>query len=157
MTFDEDALAELAASVTEHGVPLPVFVRPTDQLQQCQLVAGERRWRAARAAGLREIPALIEQLDDDTAMEIGIIENLQREDLSPLEEAMIYDRMTHEHGYSVRRLAQKIGKDKGYVENRLRLAGAPTEIKQLVSLRKDTRSHAYELLKVEDPKKCRRL
>src|SRR6187549_2459232 len=70
---------------------------------------------------------------------------------------MIYDRMTHEHGYSVRRLAQKLGKDKGYIENRLRLAGAPTEIKQLVSLRKDTLSHAYELLKVEDPKKRRKL
>ena len=157
MTFDEDALAELAASIREHGVLQPVLVRPTDQTQQYQLVAGERRWRAARDAGLREIPALIEQLDDDTAMEIGIIENLQREDLSPLEEAMIYDRMTHEHGYSVRRLAQKLGKDKGYIENRLRLAGAPTEIKQLVSLRKDTVSHAYELLKVEDPKKRRKL
>ena len=70
---------------------------------------------------------------------------------------MIYDRMTHEHGYCVRRLAQKLGKDKGYIENRLRLAGAPTEIKQLVSLRKDTLSHAYELLKVEDPKKRRKL
>ncbi len=70
---------------------------------------------------------------------------------------MIYDRMTHDHGYSVRKLAQKLGKDKGYIENRLRLAGAPTEIKQLVSLRKDTVSHAYELLKVEDPKKRRRL
>jgi ParB family chromosome partitioning protein len=157
MTFDEDALAELAASITEHGVLQPILVRPTEDFQRYQLVAGERRWRAARAAGLGEIPALIEQLDDETALEIGIIENLQREDLSPLEEAMIYDRMTHEHGYSVRRLAQKLGKDKGYIENRLRLAGAPTEIKQLVSLRKDTLSHAYELLKVEDPKKRRRL
>src|SRR4051794_26303248 len=70
---------------------------------------------------------------------------------------MIYDRMTHDHGYSVRKLAQKLGKDKGYIENRLRLAGAPTEIKQLVSLRKDTLSHAYELLKVDDPKRRRRL
>ena len=151
MTFDEDALAELAASISEHGVLQPVLVRPTGELQHYQLVAGERRWRAARVAGLKDIPALIEQLDDETALEIGIIENLQREDLSPLEEALIYDRMTHEHGYSVRRLAQKLGKDKGYIENRLRLAGAPTEIKQLVSLRKDTVSHAYELLKVEDP------
>jgi ParB family chromosome partitioning protein len=158
MTFDEEALAELAASITEHGVLQPILVRPiSGELQRYQLVAGERRWRAARAAGLKDIPALIEQLDDETALEIGIIENLQREDLSPLEEAMIYDRMTHEHGYSLRRLAQKLGKDKGYIENRLRLAGAPTEIKQLVSLRKDTVSHAYELLKVEDPKKRRRL
>ncbi len=157
MNFDEDALHELTASIREHGVLQPVLVRPAGEPQRYQLVAGERRWRAAKAAGLTEIPALVEQLDDDTALEIGIIENLQREDLSPLEEAMIYDRMTHEHGYSVRKLAQKLGKDKGYIENRLRLAGAPVEIKQLVSLRKDTLSHAYELLKVEDPKKRRRL
>jgi ParB/RepB/Spo0J family partition protein len=157
MNFDEQALADLASSVREHGVLQPILVRPTGQPQRYQLVAGERRWRAAKIAELDVIPALIEQLDDETALEIGIIENLQREDLSPLEEAMIYDRMTHEHGYSVRRLAQKIGKDKGYVENRLRLAGAPTEIKQLVSLRKDTLSHAYELLKVEDPRKRRKL
>jgi ParB family chromosome partitioning protein len=157
MTFDEDALNDLAASIREHGVLQPILVRPTAEPQRYQVVAGERRWRAARVAGLTEIPALIEQLDDETALEIGIIENLQREDLSPLEEALIYDRMTHDHGYSVRKLAQKLGKDKGYIENRLRLAGAPTEIKQLVSLRKDTLSHAYELLKVEDPKKRRRL
>jgi ParB family transcriptional regulator, chromosome partitioning protein len=158
MTFDEAALAELAASVKEHGVLQPVLVRPhpTDP-HRYQIVAGERRWRASRAAGLHEIPALIEQLDDDTALEIALIENLQREDLSPLEEAVMYDRMVSDHGYSVRRLAQKIGKDKGYVENRLRLADAPTEIKQLVSLRKDTVSHAYELLKVEDPRRRRRL
>jgi len=158
MTFDEVALAELAASIKEHGVLQPVLVRPlpTDA-HRYQLVAGERRWRASQMAGLREIPALIEQIDDDTALEIALIENLQREDLSPLEEAIMYDRMVAEHGYSVRKLAQKIGKDKGYIENRLRLADAPTEIKQLVSLRKDTVSHAYELLKVEDPKKRRRL
>jgi len=142
MNFDEEALADLAASIREHGVLQPILVRPAGELHRYQLVAGERRWRAARVAGLADVPALIEQLDDDTALEIGIIENLQREDLSPLEEALIYDRMTHEHGYSVRRLAQKLGKDKGYIENRLRLAGAPTEIKQLVSLRKDTLSHA---------------
>jgi len=157
MNFDEDALAELAASIREHGVLQPVLIRPTDKPHHYQLVAGERRWRASRVAGLSEIPALIEQLDDETAMEIGIIENLQREDLSPLDEALLYDRMTRERGYSIRKLAQKLGKDKGYIENRLRLAGAPTEIKQLVSLRKDTVSHAYELLKVEDPKKRRRL
>ena len=157
MTFDEESLNELAASIREHGVLQPILVRPAAEPQHYQLVAGERRWRAAQKAGLREVPALIETLDDDTALEISIIENLQREDLSPLEEAMMYDRMTSEHGYSVRRLAQKLGKDKGYIENRLRLADAPTEIKQLVSLRKDTLSHAYELLKVEDPKKRRRL
>jgi ParB family chromosome partitioning protein len=155
--FDVAALDELTASVREHGVLQPVLVRPMAATNRYQLVAGERRWRAATAAGLSTIPALIEDLDDDTALEIAIIENLQREDLSPLEEAVMYDRMVKEHGYSIRRLAQKLGKDKGYLENRLRLAGAPPEIQALVSVRKDTISHAYELLKVEDPKKRRRL
>ena len=155
--FEQSALDELTASVREHGVLQPILVRPIDDTGRYQLVAGERRWRAAKAGGLATIPALIEELDDDTALEIAIIENLQREDLSPLEEAVMYDRMIKEHGYSIRRLAQKLGKDKGYLENRLRLAGAPPEIQDLVSVRKDTVSHAYELLKVEDPRKRRRL
>lgn len=156
LTFDEETLNELAASIIEHGVLQPILVRPADE-GHYQLVAGERRWRAARIAGLAEIPALIEEIDDDTALEIAIIENLQREDLSPLDEAIMYERMTTEHGYSLRKLAQKLGKDKGYIENRLRLADAPAEIKQLVSLRKDTLSAAYELLKVDDHRKRRRL
>ncbi len=155
--FEQAALDELTASVREHGILQPVLIRPIEDTNRYQLVAGERRWRAATAAGLATIPALIEELDDDTALEIAIIENLQREDLSPLEEAVMYDRMVKEHGYSIRRLAQKLGKDKGYLENRLRLADAPPEIQQLVSVRKDTISHAYELLKVEDPRKRRRL
>jgi ParB/RepB/Spo0J family partition protein len=155
--FEQAALDELTASVREHGILQPVLIRPIDDTSRYQLVAGERRWRAATAAGLATIPALIEELDDDTALEIAIIENLQREDLSPLEEAVMYDRMVKEHGYSIRRLAQKLGKDKGYLENRLRLADAPPEIQELVSVRKDTISHAYELLKVEDPRKRRRL
>jgi ParB/RepB/Spo0J family partition protein len=154
--FDKDALRELAASVREHGVLQPILVRPLGQ-NRYQLVAGERRWRAAREAGFATIPALVEDLDDDTALEISIIENLQREDLSPLEEAAMYDRMVREHGYSIRKLAEKLGKDKGYLENRLRLAGAPDEIRELVSLRKDTLSHAYELMKVQDDRKRRRL
>ena len=156
LVFDEISLEELAASIREHGVLQPILVRPLED-GEFQLIAGERRWRASRAAGLATIPALVEEIDDDTALEISIIENLQREDLSPLEEATMYDRMVREHGYSVRRLAQKLGKDKGYLENRLRLADAPQEIRELVSLRKDTLSHAYELLKVDDPKKRKRL
>ena len=156
LVFDQTSLDELAASIREHGVLQPILVRPLDG-GDYQLIAGERRWRATRAAGLATIPALVEEIDDDTALEISIIENLQREDLSPLDEATMYDRMVRDHGYSVRRLAQKIGKDKGYLENRLRLADAPEEIRELVSLRKDTLSHAYELLKVEDPKKRKRL
>ncbi|MEA2545085.1 MAG: ParB family transcriptional regulator, chromosome partitioning protein, partial [Chloroflexota bacterium] len=154
--FDESALDELANSIREHGVLQPILVRPLGE-NRYQLVAGERRWRASKKAGLTSIQALVEEIDDDTALEIAIIENLQREDLSPLEEATMYDRMIHEHCYSIRKLADKLGKDKGYLENRLRLAGAPEEIRELVSLRKDTLSHAYELLKVDDPKKRRRL
>ena len=154
--FDEDALQELAASIKEHGVLQPILVRPLGG-NRYQLIAGERRWRATREAGIATIPALVEEIDDDTALEISIIENLQREDLSPLEEATMFDRMVREHGYSIRKLAEKLGKDKGYLENRLRLADAPEEIRELVSLRKDTVSHAYELLKVQDPKKRKRL
>ena len=156
LVFDEATLEELAASIREHGVLQPILVRPLED-GEFQLIAGERRWRASKAAGLATIPALVEEIDDDTALEISIIENLQREDLSPLDEASMYDRMVREHGYSVRRLAQKLGKDKGYLENRLRLADAPEEIRELVSLRKDTLSHAYELMKVEDPRKRRKL
>ncbi len=155
LVFEESALAELSASIREHGVLQPILLRPLGD--DYQLVAGERRWRAATLAGLETIPALVEELDDDAALEIAVIENLQREDLSPLEEATIYEKMVTEHGYSIRKLAQKLGKDKGYLENRLRLADAPEEIRALVSVRKDTLSHAYELMKVEDPKKRKRL
>jgi ParB/RepB/Spo0J family partition protein len=156
LLFEESALEELAASIREHGVLQPVLVRPLSR-DRYQLVAGERRWRAATRAGLETIPALVEELDDDAALEIAVIENLQREDLSPLEEATMYEKMVTEHGYSIRKLAQKLGKDKGYLENRLRLADAPEEIKALVSVRKDTLSHAYELMKVQDPRKRKRL
>ena len=154
--FDEDALADLAASIREHGVLQPILVRPRAD-GHYQIVAGERRWRASRMAGLTEIPAIVEQIDDETALEIAIIENLQREDISPLEEAEMFERMTTEHGYSLRKLATKLGKDKGYLENRLRLVHAPDDVRELVAVRSDTLSHAYELMKVDDPRKRRRL
>jgi ParB family chromosome partitioning protein len=156
LAFDPTSLEELAASIREHGILQPILVRPLGN-GEYQLIAGERRWRASRTAGEQTIPALVEEIDDETALEISIIENLQREDLSPLDEAAMYDRMVRERGYSVRKLAQKLGKDKGYLENRLRLADAPAEIRELVSLRKDTLSHAYELMKVDDVRKRKRL
>jgi ParB family chromosome partitioning protein len=156
LVFNQETLDELAASIREHGVLQPILVRPIGA-NRFQLIAGERRWRASTLAGLETIPALIEDIDDDTALEISIIENLQREDISPLDEASMFDRMVRDHGYSIRKLADKLGKDKGYVENRLRLADAPDEVRALVSVRKDTLSHAYELMKVEDPKKRKRL
>jgi len=156
LAMDETSLEELAASIREHGILQPILVRPLGN-NEFQLIAGERRWRASQAAGMATIPALVEEIDDDTALEISIIENLQREDISPLDEAAMFERMVSEHGYSIRKLADKLGKDKGYVENRLRLADAPDEVRELVSLRKDTLSHAYELMKVQDPKRRQRL
>jgi ParB family chromosome partitioning protein len=154
--FDDEALQDLAASIRGHGVLQPVLVRPRAD-GDYQIIAGERRWRASKIAGLTEIPVIIEQIDDEAALEIAIIENLQREDISPLEEADMFERMTSEHGYSLRKLATKLGKDKGYLENRLRLVDAPDDVRELVSVRSDTLSHAYELMKVQDPRKRRRL
>jgi ParB family chromosome partitioning protein len=154
LSYEEDSLTELADSIREHGVLQPILVRPVGS--QYELIAGERRWRASRMAQRESIPAIVVEFDDETALEVSIIENLQREDVTPLEEASMFRKMT-DLGYSVRQLAQKIGKDKGYVENRIRLAEAPPEIRELVSVRKDTLSHAYELMKIGDERTRRRL
>ena len=155
LSYDEDSLTELAASIREHGVLQPILVRPSGS--KFELIAGERRWRASSMAERESIPAIVVDFDEQTALEVSIIENLQREDVSPLEEAVMFRKMTDAFGYSVRQLAQKVGKDKGYIENRLRLTDAPADIKELVSLRKDTISHAYELMKIGDERKRRRL
>ena len=154
LSYEEDSLTELADSIREHGVLQPILVRPVGS--QYELIAGERRWRASRLAQRDAIPAIVVEFDEQTALEVSIIENLQREDVSPLEEAAMFRKMT-DLGYSVRQLAQKIGKDKGYVENRMRLAEAPIEIRELVSVRKDSISHAYELMKISDERTRRRL
>ena len=155
LSYDEESLTELADSIREHGVLQPILVRPAGS--KFELIAGERRWRASGMAGRETIPAIVAEFDDQTALEVSIIENLQREDVSPLEEAAMFRRMTESFGYSVRQLAQKVGKDKGYVENRLRLSDAPADVRELVSLRKDTISHAYELMKIGDERARRRL
>ena len=155
MTWHEETLQELAASIKEHGVLQPILVRPAGD--QYEIIAGERRWRSSKIAGKETIPAIVERFDDATALEIALIENLQREDLSPLDEAVIYKKMTDELGYSIRQLAGKLGKDKGYVENRLRLATAPDDVREMVSKRYDTLSAAYELMKLEDKRRRRSL
>jgi ParB family chromosome partitioning protein len=155
LSYEEESLTDLASSIREHGVLQPILVRPVGP--KYELIAGERRWRASRLAERETIPAIVAEFDDQTALEVSIIENLQREDVSPLEEAAMFRKMTDLFGYSVRQLAQKVGKDKGYIENRLRLADAPPDIRELVSLRRDTLSHAYELLKIGDERKRRRL
>ena len=155
LSYDEESLTELADSIREHGVLQPILVRPSGT--KYELIAGERRWRASGMVGRESIPAIVVEFDEQTALEVSIIENLQREDVSPLEEATMFRKMTETFGYSVRQLAQKVGKDKGYIENRLRLTDAPADIRELVSLRKDTISHAYELMKLGDERKRRRL
>ena len=155
LSYDEESLTELAASIREHGVLQPIIVRPVGS--KFELIAGERRWRASGMVERETIPAIVVDFDEQTALEVSIIENLQREDVSPLEEATMFRKMTEAFGYSVRQLAQKVGKDKGYVENRLRLSDAPADVRELVSLRKDTISHAYELMKIGDERKRRRL
>ena len=155
LSYDEDSLTELADSIRERGVLQPILVRPVGH--EYELIAGERRWRASKLAGRETIPAIVVEFDDQTALEVSIIENLQREDVSPLEEAAMFRRMTETFDYSVRQLAQKIGKDKGYVENRLRLTDAPADVRELVSVRRDTISHAYERMKIPEERKRRRL
>jgi ParB family transcriptional regulator, chromosome partitioning protein len=155
MTWHEETLGELAASIREHGVLQPILVRPSGE--QYEIIAGERRWRASKLAGKETIPAIVERFDDATALEIALIENLQREDLSPLDEAVIYKKMTGELGYSIRNLATKLGKDKGYVENRLRLASAPDDVREMVAQRYDTLSAAYELMKLDNPRRRKAL
>jgi ParB family chromosome partitioning protein len=162
MTWHEETLKELAASITEHGVLQPILVRPAGGGPSggdttFEIIAGERRWRASKIAKRETIPAIVERFDDATALEIALIENLQREDLSPLDEAFIYSKMTTELGYSIRGLAGKLGKDKGYVENRLRLANAPDDVREMVAQRYDTITHAYELMKLEDKRRRRAL
>ncbi len=155
MTWHEETLQELAASIREHGVLQPILVRPAGE--GYEIIAGERRWRASKLAGRDTIPAIVERFDDATALEIALIENLQREDLSPLDEAVIYKKMTTELGYSIRQLAGKLGKDKGYVENRLRLSSAPDDVRDMVSQRYDTLSAAYELMKIDNQRRRRAL
>ena len=155
MTWHEETLGELAASIREHGVLQPILVRPSGD--EYEIIAGERRWRASKLAGKETIPAIVERFDDATALEIALIENLQREDLSPLDEAVIYKKMTGELGYSIRNLATKLGKDKGYVENRLRLASAPDDVRDMVAQRYDTLSAAYELMKLDNARRRKSL
>jgi ParB family chromosome partitioning protein len=152
--FSDTELDELTASIRERGIIQPIVVRAVrGATDSFEIIAGERRWRASKLAGKETIPAIVERFDDATALEIALIENLQREDLSPLDEAVIYKKMTDELGYSIRNLATKLSKDKGYVENRLRLASAPDDVRDMVAQRYDTLSAAYELMKLENKRR----
>lgn len=147
--FEDGPLAELAASIQEQGVLQPVLVRPV--AGGYELVAGERRWRAAKAAGLRFIPAMIRRLDDRGALEAALVENLQREDLNPIERAKAYRRLTEEFGLGQEAVAQRVGRSQPSVANTLRLLSLPAEVQAAVEAGRLTEGHARALLAIENP------
>ncbi len=138
--FSEETLSELAASIKEHGVIQPVLVRPSGE--GYELVAGERRWRAARKAGLKAIPAIVRELDDKQNLFIALIENMQREDLNPLEEARAIRSIMDGWGLTQEQAAEAVGKSRPYVANALRLLKLPEEVQQLVAEQKLSAGHA---------------
>ncbi len=143
--FDEKALSELAESIEQHGVLQPLVVRPLAS-GGYQLVAGERRWRAARIAGLTEVPVVIRELTDEEVIEIAMIENLQREDLNPLEEALGYRYMMDELKITQEQAAEKVGKSRPAVANALRLLKLPNEAQEMVKNNLISPGHARALL-----------
>ncbi len=143
--FDEKSLSELAESIEQHGVLQPLVVRPLAN-GSYQLVAGERRWRAARIAGLTEVPVVIKELTDEKVIEIAMIENLQREDLNPLEEALGYRYMMDELNITQEQAAEKVGKSRPAVANALRLLKLPNEIQDMVKNNLISPGHARALL-----------
>lgn len=151
--FDEDALAELADSISRHGVLQPILVRP-QIYGGYQIVAGERRYRACRLAGLTEIPAIVRELSDSESMQIALIENLQRSDLSPLEEAQGYRTLIDDYGFSQEDIARTVGKSRPAVANMLRLLSLPDEVRPLLEEEKISVGHARALLAIEDQKKA---
>ncbi len=146
--FDEEALAELTESVRQHGILQPLLVRPMLN-GRYQIVAGERRWRAARGAGLQEVPVMIRQLTDEEVMLLALIENLQREQLSVLEEAEGYRRLQEEYGMTQEQIANRVGKSRSAVANALRLLQLPEEIRSLIGEGGLTQGHAKAILALE--------
>ncbi|MFD1253902.1 MULTISPECIES: ParB/RepB/Spo0J family partition protein [Alphaproteobacteria] len=150
-TFDADQLEELTNSIREKGVMSPLLVRPTDDPNVFELIAGERRWRAAQKAGLHDVPVIVREVDDKEALELAIIENVQRADLNPLEEAMGYGQLIEQFEYTQQDLAQVIGKSRSHVANTLRLLRLPEEVRSMVASGTLTAGHARTLITVEDP------
>ena len=147
--FDEKALSELAESISKHGLLQPLLVRPLT-LGGYQIVAGERRYRACRMAGLTEVPVIIRELGETETMEIALIENLQREDLTPLEEALGYKVLMDEHGFSQEEVAQSVGKSRPAVANALRLLKLPESITEYLKDGRISAGHARAILTLEN-------
>ena len=148
-TFDQESLAELADSIATHGVLQPILVRASGN-GRYQIIAGERRWRAAKLAGLSEIPAVILDRDDLAAAEIALVENLQREDLNPIEEALAFKSLSEEFGLTQEELSRRVGKSRSAVANATRLLELPDEAKAMVSSDALSAGHARTLLGLRD-------
>lgn len=148
--FEQSAIDELAGSIKEHGIIQPLIVRKS--IKGFELVAGERRLRAAKLAGLKQVPVVVKAYTDQQLMEIALIENLQRENLNPLEEAEAYEKLIAHHNYTQDQLAKKIGKSRPHVANMLRLLQLPEGIRKMVSAADLSMGHARALLTVTDEK-----
>ncbi len=148
--FDPETLAELADSIRIHGIIQPLTVRRLST-GYYQIIAGERRWRAAKDAGLREVPVVIIEADDKKVMEIGLIENLQREDLNPVEEAQGYQTLMKEYGLTQEQVAQQMGKSRPAITNTLRLLALPEDLLELVAQDQLSAGHARALLAAPTP------
>jgi ParB family chromosome partitioning protein len=146
--FSKESLEELARSLKEHGVLQPIIVR-AQAGGTYEIVAGERRWRAAQLAGLTEIPVIVRQVSEKQAAEINLIENIQRDDLNPMEEAEALRRLLEEHGYTQERLADQIGRSRTAVTNLLRLLDLPLPVQEMVRTGKITEGHGRALLRIE--------
>jgi ParB family chromosome partitioning protein len=147
-SFTEEGLEQLAESIRHHGILQPIVVRPSGD--GYQLIAGERRWRAAQIAGLQRIPAVVRELDDPSMVQVALIENLQREDLNPIEEASAYRRLMDEFNMTQEQLSSTIGRSRPAIANAVRLLNLPTEIQRAVEERKLSEGHARCLLAISD-------
>jgi ParB family transcriptional regulator, chromosome partitioning protein len=150
--FDDDELGQLAASIRERGIVQPIIVRPMPNLPDAfEIVAGERRWRAAQSAGLHDVPVVIVEVDDKTSLEFAILENVQRADLNAIEEASAYQRLMSEFNYTQEELAKTLGKSRSHVANTLRLLNLPGQVHDMLVASQITAGHARALLAVSDP------
>lgn len=149
--FDENSLSDLAQSISQHGLLQPLLVRPLP-IGGYQIVAGERRYRACRMAGLTEVPVTIRELSDTETMELALIENLQREDLSPIEEALGYKALIDEHGFSQEEVATSVGKSRPAIANSLRILKLPDSVLEYVKRDKISAGHARALLMLDNEK-----
>lgn len=149
--FREEQLKELANSIRESGLLQPILVRPGQMKDSYEIVAGERRWRAAQKAGLHEVPVVVRDLDNQDVLQISIIENVQREDLTPVEEAQGYSRLINDFGHKQEEVAKLVGKSRSHIANLVRLLTLPKDVIRLLDERKLTMGHARALIGSDDP------